>query len=459
MVVRSIKGLQRSFRVAIPGLAAIVFANQARSWVALLVGILVLVSPIVGGLIRYVKTTHRVDGDTFIQEGGLVSKWRRTLPRARIQSVDVVQKLWHQILGVVELRLEAVGGGGTEAVIDALKAEDAEVLKRWALTGGAGLEEADEVETPALVELTPKDLVIAGLTGGRVAVLFALIAYVFELLPENYIEDNADEVAQAAGEFAMLAVVVIALAVLILAFAFSIVATIIIYWGFTVRRSGDRLVVLRGLIDRRQATIPQHRIQKVVLVENVVRRLLGYASLKVTVAGYAGESHEVERASTLLPIARRPEAVRLASQVLGFPEGFLQHRLAPAPRRGVWKRIIFGALPGALAAAVLAVLFGPLGSLALVASVAGAGVGYLSWRHLGLEMIGPWAVVSGGALTKRTSVVPVGNIQHLKLRVTPLQGAQDLATLILPVPKGVVEAVDMERARVEGAFEELASVV
>ncbi len=60
------------------------------------------------------SSTGSTDGPSSIR-GGLLQRWERTIQPARIQSVDVVQKLTHRLFGVVELRIEVVGGHGAEA--------------------------------------------------------------------------------------------------------------------------------------------------------------------------------------------------------------------------------------------------------------------------------------------------------------------------------------------------------
>jgi putative membrane protein len=56
--------------------------------------------------------------------------------------------------------------------------------------------------------------------------------------------------------------------------------------GFTLSREGDFLYVKRGLLERREATIPLARIQAVRISEGVLRQPFGLASLRVESAGY-----------------------------------------------------------------------------------------------------------------------------------------------------------------------------
>jgi putative membrane protein len=434
--------------------AFIVARSEASAWVsdvlpfALVVGAVVIV---VSPTVRWLRTTYNVEGNTLIIQGGLLSRWRRVIPRSRIQSVDLVEKLRHRVFGVVEVRVEAIGGSETEAALHALLPQQAQSLRRWALSD-APEESAEE----PLVLLTPRDLVVAGVTGGRVAVLAVLFGYLFELLPEDYLDDVFEGVAAWARSAAVLAVAA-AVLVLLVSFALSVAATVLIYWEFTVVRQGDRLVITRGLLDKRHATVPLPRVQAVFLNENLIRRMFGLASLTVHVAGYAGDKKEVEESSMLLPVGKRAQALRLAAEVYGVPDDVLVGPLDRPPTRAVTTRMFFGGLSGVVAVAWAVGPFG-LGALrALLATVPiGMAVGYLRYRSIGYRLFDGWVVVRQGVVVRTTAFVPPANVQHLELRANPLQRALGLGSLRLALAKKSATAVDLAITKGREEFGRLA---
>lgn len=403
---------------------------------ALVVGAVVIV---VAPLVRWLRTTYHVEGNTLIIQGGLLSRWRRVIPRSRIQSVDLVEKLRHRVFGVVEVRVEAIGGSETEAALHALSQEEAQVLRRWALAGA--VEEASE---DALVRLTPRDLVIAGVTGGRVAVLAVFLAYAFEFLPEDYLGEVFEGVAAWARSAAVLAVAAVVL-VLLVSFGLSVLATVLIYWEFTVVRQGDRLVLTRGLLEKRHATVPLSRVQAVFLNENLLRRMFSLASLTVHIAGYAGDKKEVEESSMLLPVGRRAQAIRLAGEVYSVPPEVLETPLDRPPARAVATRMFFGGLTGIVFALGAVGPFGLRALWALAITVpAGMAVGYLRYRSLGHRLLDGWAVVRHGVLVRTTAFIPPANVQHLELKANPLQRMIGLGSVRLAMAKRSVTAVDLD---------------
>ena len=57
------------------------------------------------------------------------------------------------------------------------------------------------------------------------------------------------------------------------------------YAHFTVEKKEDELVISRGLLEKRQLTIPLKKIQGIRIVENIVRQPLGYATVYLEYAG------------------------------------------------------------------------------------------------------------------------------------------------------------------------------
>ena len=89
---------------------------------------------------------------------------------------------------------------------------------------------------------------------------------------------------------------------LLLAWFLAIAGTVLAYNGFTLSREGDFLYIKRGLLERREATIPLSRIQAIRITEGILRQPFGLAALRVESAGY-GEDAGV---STMLFPASAP---------------------------------------------------------------------------------------------------------------------------------------------------------
>jgi putative membrane protein len=407
---------------------------------------------VIGSVIRWSRFWYRLDDRALHLRGGLLQQWERTIQLARIQSVDVVQKLTHRAFGVVELRIEVVGGQSTEAPLVALLPDEATRLR--ALLASDLAEEGEASETP-LVRMRPRDLLVAGLTGGRVAVVAAMAGWAFQLLPEDALVVNLDRLV-GTDRSNLETVLLIAAALLAASVLISLATTVVVYWGFTAQRRDDRLVITRGLLQTRRSVIPVGRIQAIRIEENLVRRVFGLARLRVLTAGYGKESGDQQQASMLVPVADRVRCLEIAEAVVGS-DGLQEVNLRPAPTRALVRRLVFASIVGVVALFLGLVLPEDARIATFVVLPVAIGFAYLSWRALGHEVLARHVVARSGALQRRTTVAARANVQHLVLHRSPTQRPFSLASLTLAIPKASASVIDVDEDVAEERFDELAA--
>lgn len=425
--------------------------------------VLVLASATVS-VVRYLRFSWRLEPDALVIEQGLLHRQRRVIPLERVQSVDLARKLRHRMFGVVEVRVEAVGGGETEGRLDALSVADGRRF-RALLLGERNDEEPSDLPAVAaaeeggepLVRLTPGQLVVAGLTGGRVGVAAALLGFGQELFA-----DRIDELLRRApavlGTRGIVAVVVVAL---LGAFVLSIVVTVLRYWNFTLTREGPRLRIRRGLLEQRSDTLPLRRVQALRVEENVLRRWLGLAAVKVDVAGRAG--NEGRDTGTLVPLAPRADAFALAGRVLDAPE-LAATDLQPMPARARTRRVVRALLASGAVTAVAVALLGPAGWLATLLALPALALAEASYRALGHAATDAFVIARAGVLVRRTAFVPKARLQSLALTATPFQRLRRLATLDLQIARspgvwGGPQLVDLDGSAGRALLADLAATV
>jgi putative membrane protein len=430
---------------AIFGLIPVLVVGGGLSPVTVALLMLLVLVTLIAPAIRYARFRYDINGDTLVVEGGLLGRWRRVIPRERVQSIDVVQKLRHRIFSVVELRIETVGGKQTEAALVALLPEDADRIRHWASRGAEVDELAPGYESQPLARLNGKDLLIAGITGGRVAVLAILIGYAQELLGD----DSFDQVTGFAGRLMpgtsfVVVVSLLVAAALALSLVLSIALTILVYWDFTVRLEEDRLVITRGLLERRKAQIPLRRVQAVQVNENFVRRPFGLASLTVVVAGYSSDGQESEESSMLLPLARRKKAWQVATQILDAPPQLDSVGLQRAPVRAVIRRIVVPTALGLALGTAASTALGATGAAPFGLIPPAWLLAWLLWRCSGHGDSKGYVLVRSGALVRKTSIIPEASIQHLQLTWSALQKALRLATVRVHIPGTQRRISDLE---------------
>jgi putative membrane protein len=405
-----------------------------------------------GAVVRWMRLSFRIERDTLIIRGGLLSRWRRVLPFSRIQSVDVVRKLTHRLFGVVELRVEVVGGTKTEGALVALSPQDADLLRAILLSD----EPAGRAhpEAPPLIRLRPVQLLLAGATGGRIAVAAALLGWMQQFLTEETLFGFFERVV-VGSRSGLVVTLIVGAFVLIASVAVSLVGTIVVYWGFTARLENERLVITRGLLQVRRAFVPIHRIQAIRLEENLVRRVFGLASLRVITAGYGG-GEDAQRTSMLLPIGSRAVCLDLARRVMGTPPEVLDAPLRPAPSRALTRRLVVATVVGLITIAIAELVFSAGLISAVVIVPFGSVAALLAWRALGHAIVGGHVVARSGALVRRTTIAAHRNVQHLSLTRSPTQRVFRLATVRLAIPRAATLVSDVESDLGEDRFALLA---
>ena len=427
-------------------LAALWIASSAEQMIAVAAVGLTLLS----SWVRWLRYRWRIESDQLIVEHGLIQRTRRIIPLERIQAVQTVRKIRHRVFGVVGLRIETVGGNESEGQLDALRpALAAEVQRRLLRTPEVMAQPAADAAHAGTViaRCTPQMLFVAGLTGGRVGAAAAVLAFAQEFAGER-LATAAISAPERLG--VTLLVVLVALGI-VAAFAMSVVATALTYWDFTVRRDGDLLRLRRGLLTERQDSVPLARVQSLTIEENIVRRALGLAAVKMVVAGRAGEDEALT--STLLPIASRAEAFALIGQVLGIGDP-AQIALQPMPPAARARRLVRAAVAViAVTAITWTVLEWPLGLLGLTVALLAVPAALGAYRALGWHHGEDVVLARSGWLVRHTSVTAVDTPQSVSVSNSPFQRRRGLATLRLEIARtrGAADPrmIDMRREDAE----------
>lgn len=408
---------------------------------------------VLSGLVRWLRFSWRLESGALVIEQGLFTRQRRVIPFERIQTVDMVRKVRHRIFGVVEVRVEAVGGSDTEGKLDALTQAQAERLRATLMAARgqpAAPAEAPEREQTGeqLVAMHPGQLILMGVTGGRVGVAAALLGAAQQLFGQRLNELFAD----LPSLFGPTGLIGLAIALLVGAFILSVIVTAVAYWDFRLWRDGVELRVRRGLLEQRSETIPLRRVQTLQVEENLLRRPFGLAAVRVQTAGKAG-GQDVRDSGLLLPLGTRAQAFALVAKLMAVQS---QTVLAPMPRRALRRRMARAAVVTLLPTAVATFFLGPTGLLVALIAVPAVAAALDGYRALGSAQANGMVIGRNGVLVRRTAFVPVRNLQSLALTATPFQRASDLATLELQIAGArAPRLLDLDRGIGEAAVSRL----
>src|ERR671917_264612 len=251
----------------LPGVAFLMSQGfNLRTLVLVALGALVVAAlAALWGFLSWRATTYSVTGSAFRLRQGVFQKNERTIPLEHVQSVDTVQGIIQRAFGVYEVRVETAGGGASEpdASLAALDRDAAQTLRRE--IEGSERQWSEETAGPTILRrLSTRELLVAGATSGQIGVAFSVLAIGFQFLDNFFPEDFVRRLVETLAPNWLMVVLILVPAGLLLAWLLAIAGTVLAYSGFTLSREGDFLYIKRGLLERREATIPLSAYRPVV---------------------------------------------------------------------------------------------------------------------------------------------------------------------------------------------------
>ena len=420
----------------------------------------VVVAAVVG-YVRWRHTTYSVAGEALHFRRGVISPDETSVPLGRIQALDSTQGPVQRLFGVQELHVQTAGGGSEGEIV--LRAVSAAAASELHATAGLAAPVARDLPE---WRLGLGALLVTAVTAPQLGVILPLV---------GGFAAAGDDVFFGGGEGERLidtllddpgALVLVVIAVAVAALLLSFLGAIVAFAGFSLVRDGERLRIRRGLLARRAASVPLSRVHAVDVVEGVLRRPFGLASVRMETAGYRSEA---AAAQTLLPLVRVRDVTRLlaefvpalAEEAAAAAAGEaadpaaalpLQRPPARARRRYALPPALLGGALGAVLTAVVPAAWPAVPLLALL----GAAEGLLRYRSAGWRDDGRRLVVRSRVLARRTLLARVDRLQEHGLRASPLQRRAALADFEAAVGSGRTGRVrHLERGVADALFERL----
>lgn len=457
----TLRNLVVPFIVVVIGSGTLRDPFSARSLVTLGLFVAILLVSLLWNIMEWRFFRYALLPSRLLVRSGWISRQERSVPYQRIQSVDVVETPSYRLLGLARLRVEtAAAGMGEKSEVDiravsrdeAMAVRDHLLREREAARSGVAVPDTarDDARLVALEgelvrALSMRELLLAGATSGMIgpaaAVIGAGVSVADDLVPDTWWQRVPWERVESLWS-SLTIIGLFVLVVALLAWLMAIAGTIITYYGFELRRSGEHLFVQHGLLDKRRVTIPVRRIQAVRMDEGILRQPFGYVSLHYISAGQRGE--EESGSGTLFPFLRRRDVHALLEGITQeFAVDVDATSLATLPPRALPRYIIGGTILTLLFA--LAVISGVLWwrsevpwwaylPLALVPFRIASG--WLAYHDAGWALGERVLVLRSRDLARSTLVTTRWRVQHWSLTANPLQRRAELVTLHVAVAGG-----------------------
>lgn len=392
----------------------------------------------VNGLIKWWTFTYWFEDRELRVEYGLFVKKKRYIPFDRIQSLNYKEGIFHRIFGLVQVMVETAGSknGKPEAELTAITKPAAqqieEEMKRAKQQDGSTTGEMESevvvISPPAKLihKMSTKDLLLLATTSNGIGVVLAgIIAVVSQFADLIPFEEIYDEMAHLV-KFGVLFIALIVIMSLIIAWLISVAMTFLSYYDFTVTEEEERLVITRGLLEKKRITIPLNRVQAVKIVENPFRQILGLATVVVESAG-GGFGNEKDKKIVLFPLISKKDALKPLSELFPtFDFSYTMQIHSPEKARPFFYRLnIFWTIP---IMAIVSYLFYPYGLLVLLGFIPVALIGIWQHQTAGFTIEGQQLTIVSRSISRVTFFAQKHRIQVVQQSQSCFQKRKQLAS-------------------------------
>lgn len=431
------------------------------------IGILVLVFILLTGydVINKYRTRFWIEDNKFVFKDGVITRNEKDLDIKRIQSIDFNEPFFQRIFGAVQLDILTPGDG---IKIDTIKKSQAREIQ------SAIYEEKEEKEAVTSLDETEinigdaspwpretatksiesfetikkmsfKELLLMAMTSGGLgvfaAIFFGLINIVGgEIVIENYFEYFEDIIRSV-----VLAVVLASLIFVVIGYIIGTTIIMVRNYDYTLKRRGDDLSIEYGLLSKKNKSVNINRVQNVVISDSLLRRLIGYYALSVSITSDSLESDEVDGKVQLLPFIKKKELYEIIGDI--FPNYHMTTPKRVVPVRSYRRYFQFTILFFLIAVGVLAYFFHDesfmtyiyIGAVVLLAIFVISGI--YSAKNVGYTIYGDEInMMTASAFTRRHFAIKHDKIIDTTYRRNPFLHRADLGHIEVSTPGGVLSS-------------------
>jgi putative membrane protein len=410
--------------------------------------------------IRWINFRYYANNRGISIKYGIFSKNETWIPVKRIQSIDITERLYDRVFGLVQLQIETAGGSGkAEAILSSISIQEAHLIRTMLGFENAAFAQEVSAKNPTETEnntentcekqfnkeqfespqkmqqrISYKELFISSLVSNKFWGLIIAIFVIFSRfdLESNLLNSDLSELYIQFGPGLIALSIILIIAVLWLA---SLLVAFISYYGFTIVVNDGKLVIERGLLERKIVTIPLERIQAIHLIEHSLYRIFGVVDVKAVITGYTEKD---ENSVTLYPTVREQHIVEFLSR---FASSFSLPDTWKGLEPIAWRSVVMApslycliiAAPIAIYLHVLHLYYGWL-LLLLPAFV--MFLRTISYRQTGWAIVGKHIAIRYGSLSCYRVLIPKHRIQWCQISQTPFQKLRNLANFRVSVASG-----------------------
>ncbi len=333
------------------------FSGSVSPWMLFSgIGILALVFIVFTGfdMLNIYRTRFWIENNKFIYKDGILTRNEKELDIKRIQSIDFNEPFFHRIFGAVQLDILTPGDG---IKIDTIKKSQGQEIQKMIYEEQQDIENEDitvnqgdssrwprETETEAvpkaaarefvtLKKMKTKELVLMAMTSGGLGVFAAIFFGILNVVGGEILIENYFEYVSGLVRSIVFGIVISSLVFVIIGYIIGTIIIMVRNYDYTLKQSGEDLTVEYGLFSKKNKSVNINRVQNVIISDSILRRLIGYYALSVSITSDSLESDQIDGKVQLLPFIKKKELYSIIGDI--FPNYYLELPKRVVPFRAI----------------------------------------------------------------------------------------------------------------------------
>jgi len=408
---------------------------------------------ITGAFVSYMKFRFRINEDQFLIQSGVFKRKRLTLGFDRIQNVAFKQPVYFRPFGLVVMVIESAGSSGEEvslggiprplaeniraAVFERKSSHHATLTEPQSKNGAAATdptEIAEEIIHQPIAELVRYGLsnsqiwVFAGIAAGALGQIewddFWVLSNVREWLDQISGQSRLAAFALVFGGF---------IGGFLLLLGVSVIGAIVNYYDYHLTRTHGRFHRTNGLFSKHETSLPEVKIQSLVIRQGWPARLLKRFHLQLKQVGFGrqpGQQGGGQGGSTVLIPSVTDGFAKNFSKIIYSGFNWSAGDLKEIDRAFTRKTIFWIMLPIAtIPATTLSIAFDIKALVVLLIPFALTPGVMLRRARYGYASDGEHGIVRSGFFGYKLTLFAFYKVQSVELQQSPGQRRKSLATL------------------------------
>lgn len=437
-------------------------------WLPVITGLLALL--LLFAVTSFRVYRYRLTATNIEIRSGIFKKKHLNLPFERIQNIKIEQPVYYRLTGFACLLLDTAGSSSQEAKIVALPLSFAEQLKQQILgqalvsteSDNSNEDDSDAPRSPETVlnRRSLTDLIIHGITSNRIWLFLGGLAPFFDNIADKTGEwlkligiDFKDLFSLETHSLWQVGLYAFSLAMLIilLLVSFSVIGSIISFYGYTLSKIDDRYIRRSGLLTKHEVSMRLSRLQMIVRKQDWLDMLLKRINLKFEQSNDNGKnaSGSAHNNKIVVPSITEDQSEHLIRDA--YPDNELSNiKFSPISKRFIFRYIAYYLFPLWLVINILTfqqeTTLLPLSLLLTFFALCSMIV--LRWKRWGFAIDENFVYIRKGLIGVDYYCFPTYKVQQTQFKQSVLMKRRHLASVKLVLASGslLIPLIDQQTA-------------